>query len=1563
MTIDPPKIDSRNQQMLFEQVRDLALYYCPEWKKDAAAIESDKYADALMHIFSRMAEIIIQRLNKVPDKNFLTFLDMVGTSLFPPRVATAPLTFTMAKGETKYRKIPCGTQAATAQTKEKEAIVFETAKDLTIIPQKLVGVVSLSPDEDKWADQTAVLSGNAAEAAVLFKGKELVPHRLYLGNSKLFSFKEKAVITLDVALKADIAQDVPWEVKWYYFDENSAPKSLDVAAGIDKNVANLLKSGSIIFEPVGGISEKTLTEKDEEKSWTKHWIYAELNTPVPKENLPLINTVKASVSITPGSPVPTDLAFFNNVPIDLAKDFYPFGERPKFNDTFYIGSKEVFSKKDATVALTFNFSQGVDSPDTEAITLVWEFWDGDSWKTIDKTTRSGVPEPHGDYKFKDTTNAFTVKATTDTTKELIEYKAHEANPNNYIGYGLDINGNKVSGSDGTHYLKIVWKDEPYVAINGKPNKLARLIIEQGIPLSEKKLLAAGETWDIGSGWTLTANSIDVRASPRQVWLTLSKDGVKKDDKVLSMGQVYTYVEKSIAGESDVPLFVTYVDSVFAGATSDMVQFRYTWAVDTIVTEKDDKEGEVSFTCPKIEEKEINGEKNNWVRVRIIDGNYGKDASYDKISIDAGKGTGKITSKGNIVTGTGTNFKTQLVIGDSIIAANQTKTVIGISMDTSLTIDSAFEPDLGSGTDFTIKKTGWIYRQLTYKPPSISKLALKYSFNLSKKDLETILTYNDFIYRDETEACKGSQTFKPFQPVADTQQAVYLAFDQDISTLPVTIFFPLLENMFTVVIASYNPPVIAWEYWTGKSWSLLSVEDGTRNLTKMEMIQFLAPDDMKKRYCFGFETEYYWIRARLDKGRYDNLPRLKGIYTNTVWAYNRITVDSEVLGSSNGKTGQVFNFSHFPVLPGQKVMVREISLTEEMKSIIRLEEGKDAIEDIEDYDGNVIGYWVRWHEKNYLYSSGPQSRHYIIDRNKGTITFGDGERGMIPPAEKDNIRCSYRYGGGVIGNNAGVQSITKLRTAFPFVESVTNHEDSDGGGDMKNLDWLRERGPQTIKHRDRAVTYEDFEWLVREASPKVARVKCLPTTDPGKNFRPGWITMIIVPDERENPKPIPSRGLINEIQDYIFNRTSTYLTTYPSQITLIGPGYIKVGVEAKVHFISVADAKIIEGRIIENLKRFFHPLTGGPEKEGWDFGRNVYISQVYEVIENTDGVDYVDELVLNASIQVYKLILMESLILSDSYPENSRVETSDGKLSFSLAEMLPEEEIDALTVVGFKEGDNITLSHPYEYLFSWEEIPGSDSVRLIDFLKQNYGIDWVKTGKIDKIDNYRTIIVSTEKNYLTLNLNTDKTEVNLIIDDGRTDEFTVKPENDKLKIYQDKRANLVIRSVSHEMFGDILECEPSQVDDVYPAGSVVKTSDKRIKSFTLNEVPAGDISLNPLKISILNAGDSFVLSHRDDPSKRLTGMIKKVSNSEKIFIENNYLVYSGEHAINTKPKEELAYRYLINTNKKEIHDLNKVQPNCNLDQIQKDHMIFARTPDKIDKYDYCGWCFGREMSTR
>ncbi len=90
-----------------------------------------------------------------------------------------------------------------------------------------------------------------------------------------------------------------------------------------------------------------------------------------------------------------------------------------------------------------------------------------------------------------------------------------------------------------------------------------------------------------------------------------------------------------------------------------------------------------------------------------------------------------------------------------------------------------------------------------------------------------------------------------------------------------------------------------------------------------------------------------------------------------------------------------------------------------------------------------------------------------------------------------------------------------------------------------------------------------------------------------------------------------------------------------------------------------------------------------------------------------------------------------------------------------------------------------------YLFRWEEVPGDDSGRLLEFLKQEFDIRWAEAAKIEKIDNDRNIKVTAEKNHLSLGLNNEKNKVNLKIDDGRSAEFRAKSENGKLNIYREK----------------------------------------------------------------------------------------------------------------------------------------------------------------------------------
>ncbi len=105
----------------------------------------------------------------------------------------------------------------------------------------------------------------------------------------------------------------------------------------------------------------------------------------------------------------------------------------------------------------------------------------------------------------------------------------------------------------------------------------------------------------------------------------------------------------------------------------------------------------------------------------------------------------------------------------------------------------------------------------------------------------------------------------------------------------------------------------------------------------------------------------------------------------------------------------------------------------------------------------------------------------------------------------------------------------------------------------------------------------------------------------------------------------------------------------------------------------------------------------------------------------------------------------------------------------------------------------------EYLFSWDDIKGNANRGLIEFLKKKFGIDWVETAKIEKIDDGMTIRLSFKKNLLSLKLNDDKTKVSLKIDDVRIDEFIAKTENGKLNIYnQEKKIESVERLPIYEI---------------------------------------------------------------------------------------------------------------------------------------------------------------------
>jgi hypothetical protein len=157
---------------------------------------------------------------------------------------------------------------------------------------------------------------------------------------------------------------------------------------------NLTKSGDVVFENVPSVRYVVV------QGMALQWIRCRLLTPIDSTaetttgkvravDLPRIKELSAEFDVSRNDLL-IEQAFFNNQKLDLTKDFYPFGEKPKFGDVLYLGSAELFSNPDASlnlhVELTNPMSADPGGPippsHPQGVKLSWEFWDGRQWRQL-----------------------------------------------------------------------------------------------------------------------------------------------------------------------------------------------------------------------------------------------------------------------------------------------------------------------------------------------------------------------------------------------------------------------------------------------------------------------------------------------------------------------------------------------------------------------------------------------------------------------------------------------------------------------------------------------------------------------------------------------------------------------------------------------------------------------------------------------------------------------------------------------------------------------------------------------------------------------------------------------------------------------------------------------------------------------------------------------------------------------------------------------------------------------------------------------------------------------------
>lgn len=186
---------------------------------------------------------------------------------------------------------------------------------------------------------------------------------------------------------------------------------------------------------------------------------------------------------------------------------------------------------------------------------------------------------------------------------------------------------------------------------------------------------------------------------------------------------------------------------------------------------------------------------------------------------------------------------------------------------------------------------------------------------------------------------------------------------------------------------------------------------------------------------------------------DGLEQENGQYIYSVEVVNGITIPNETLGSSSG-------------LPNQRFKLRYPSVIEITdKLIVEVDEGSG---------------FTQWdlRDELFLETDLEKRRHFTVEVDADDylwIKFGSGVDGKVPEVGTDNIRVSYRVGGGK-DTNVGSNTITQIPVQLNRVKNVFNPEPSTGGTDRETTEEAKVRLPIILNTRRRAVTLRDFKEL-------------------------------------------------------------------------------------------------------------------------------------------------------------------------------------------------------------------------------------------------------------------------------------------------------------------------------------------------------------------------------------------------------------------------------------------------------------------------------------------------------
>ncbi len=133
MGLETPRLDDRTFTDLVEEARRRIPLYTPEWTD----FNLSDPGITLLELFAWMTDIVLYRLNRVPDKHYIKMMELIGIRLNEVEAARTAVTFWLSTPQPVDVLLPEGVEVATPRTEVMDTVVFSTDVPMTIYVPKL----------------------------------------------------------------------------------------------------------------------------------------------------------------------------------------------------------------------------------------------------------------------------------------------------------------------------------------------------------------------------------------------------------------------------------------------------------------------------------------------------------------------------------------------------------------------------------------------------------------------------------------------------------------------------------------------------------------------------------------------------------------------------------------------------------------------------------------------------------------------------------------------------------------------------------------------------------------------------------------------------------------------------------------------------------------------------------------------------------------------------------------------------------------------------------------------------------------------------------------------------------------------------------------------------------------------------------------------------------------------------------------------------------------------------------------------------------------------------------